>query len=62
MSIHKSQGQTLPKVKVDLHSIFEKGTVHLCSSLKGEIGFSANVALTIVMKAKRTLPYLGPHR
>lgn len=34
MSIHKSQGQTLPKVKVDLHSIFEKGTLrhpHYCN-------------------------------
>ncbi|KZS90748.1 hypothetical protein SISNIDRAFT_457362 [Sistotremastrum niveocremeum HHB9708] len=27
MSIHKSQGQTIPRVKVDLGRVFEKGEV-----------------------------------
>ena len=31
MSIHKSQGQTLSRVKVDLAKVFEKGTVFLFS-------------------------------
>lgn len=25
MSIHKAQGQTIPRVKVDLNKVFEKG-------------------------------------
>ncbi len=33
MSIHKSQGQTLNRVKVDLTKVFEKGTVFLFSIL-----------------------------
>jgi hypothetical protein len=33
MSIHKSQGQTLVRVKVDLAKVFEKGTVFLFSIL-----------------------------
>ena len=28
MSIHKSQGQTLERVKVDLGKVFEKGSRH----------------------------------
>lgn len=30
-SIHKAQGQTLPRVKVDLRKVFEKGMRHLFS-------------------------------
>ena len=33
MSIHKSQGQTLERVKVDLGKVFEKGYFCLSSSL-----------------------------
>ena len=33
MSIHKSQGQTLDRVKVDLAKVFEKGTDFLFSIL-----------------------------
>lgn len=31
MSIHKSQGQTIQRVKVDLGKVFEKGEIDWCA-------------------------------
>ena len=53
MSIHKSQGQTLQYVKIDLARVFEKGEVPL-------LEFHCPVAVNIVdRKAKATLPCHG---
>jgi len=53
MSIHKSQGQTLPYVKIDLAKVFEKGAIFLL-----ELCDSA-VADVVDLKAKVTSPCRG---
>lgn len=35
-SIHKSQGQTLPRVKVDLGKVFEKGESFALANAEGD--------------------------
>ena len=37
LSIHKSQGQTLPKVKVDLGRVFEKGRPLMALCVRGRV-------------------------
>ena len=53
MSIHKSQGQTLERVKVDLRRIFEKGLS--CQLLR----LSKKVfEIYIILQVRRTSRYL----
>ena len=56
MSIHKSQGQTLQYVKIDLARVFEKGAAPLL-----EHRYPAVVNI-INRKARATLPYRGHPR